>query len=386
MKFFHLSDLHIGKHLYRYSLLEDQKYVLEQVIEAAKREKPEAVLLAGDIYDKPVPSGEAVHLLDWFLTELSNLEIPPAIIMIAGNHDSGERLSFANELLKKHRVHIGGMPPKEREDRLEKVTLEDEWGRVHFYLLPFTKPAYLRQAYGEEVDSYDKAIELLLEKETIDLKERNVLVSHQFYTAKGSQPETCDSEVRMVGGVDEVDSTKLEIFDYVALGHLHRAQKVGRESCRYGGTLLKYSVSEQEHEKGFTIVELGKKGEEPQICQASVQPLRDVKMLTGELSEVLERKDAAEDFVSITLTDEIEPYLPKERLEAVFSHILEIRIDNERTRKILELEEEEIPEESPMESFATFFETMQGRSMSQEENAVMQEVWNRLLENGGESL
>ena len=146
MKFFHLSDLHIGKHLYRYSLLEDQKYVLEQVIEAAKREKPEAVLLAGDIYDKPVPSGESVHLLDWFLTELSNLEIPPAIIMIAGNHDSGERLSFANELLKKHRVHIGGMPPKEREDRLEKVTLEDEWGRVHFYLLPFTKPAYLRQA------------------------------------------------------------------------------------------------------------------------------------------------------------------------------------------------------------------------------------------------
>lgn len=385
MKFLHIGDLHIGKHLCHYSLLDDQKYVLEQIIRAVAEEKPEAVVIAGDIYDKPIPSAEAVCLLDWFLTELNSSTPAPEILMIAGNHDSGERLGFASEILKKHRVHIAGMPPREAEEKIQQVVLEDAYGKVHFYLLPFTKPSYIKHQYAEgEIGSYDSAIRALLEKEEIDSGERNVIVSHQFYTAGKEEEQTCDSEILMVGGIDRVYSDKLDVFDYAALGHLHKAQKVGRKECRYAGTLLKYSVSEAEDKKTFTIVELKEKGSRPQIETRTVKPLRDVSVLQGELQEVLTHEEEAENYVSITLTDEVEPYLPKERLETVFSHILEIRIDNARTRKILELEEEQIESEAPMESFAAFFEIMQGRTMTSQEEKVMQEILNQLLENGGE--
>lgn len=385
MKFFHLGDLHIGKQLHHYSLIEDQEYALRQVLNVAEKEKPDAVLLTGDIYDKTVPSAEAIHLLDAFLSALSFLETPPVILMIAGNHDSGERLSFANEILKKNQVYIAGMPPKGKEERIEKVCLKDAYGEVYFYLLPFTKPAYLRQGYStEEIDSYEKAVEILLEKEQIDSRVRNVILSHQFYIQKGSETITCDSETHMVGGIDEVDAEKLKVFDYAALGHIHRAQKIGKETCRYAGTLLKYSISEKAQEKTFTIVEMQEKGKPLTIRQVPIEPLRDVKVLRGTLQEVLKRQDAKEDYVSIVLTDEIEPYLPKERLEMEFTHILEIRIDNERTRKILEFEEEEIPKEAPIDSFASFFQKMQGRDMTAQEQAVIEAVFNQLLEKGAE--
>lgn len=383
MKFFHLGDLHLGKHLFYYSLMEDQRYVLEQVLEAAKREQPDAVLLSGDIYDKQTPPAEAVRLLDWFLTELSRIQPGIEILMIAGNHDSGERLEFARDLLGKSGVHIAGMPPREKEEVLKKITLEDEFGKVHFYLLPFTKPAYVRGKLGEEkLESYEEAIEGLLGQERIDKKERNVLLSHQFYTAGNTKPDTCDSEIRMVGGVDEVDSRVLEDFDYAALGHIHRAQKIGKEHCRYAGTLLKYSVSEAAHAKSFTMIQMKEKGTPLEIIQIPVAPLRDLRVLRGTLQEVLEEREAAHDFVSITLTDEEEPYLPKERLELVFDHILEIRIDNARTRKILDYEEAEEEEEDIFTSFAAFFEMIQGRKMSGAEQDALTEVWNRIQERG----
>lgn len=383
MKFFHLGDLHLGKHLFYYSLMEDQRYVLEQVLEAAKREQPDAVLLSGDIYDKQTPPAEAVRLLDWFLTELSRIQPGIEILMIAGNHDSGERLEFARDLLGKSGVHIAGMPPREKEEVLKKITLEDEFGKVHFYLLPFTKPAYVRGKLEEEkLESYEEAIEGLLGQERIDKKERNVLLSHQFYTAGNTKPDTCDSEIRMVGGVDEVDSRVLEDFDYAALGHIHRAQKIGKEHCRYAGTLLKYSVSEAAHAKSFTMVQMKEKGTPLEIIQIPVAPLRDLRVLRGTLQEVLEEREAAHDFVSITLTDEEEPYLPKERLELVFDHILEIRIDNARTRKILDYEEAEEEEEDIFTSFAAFFEMIQGRKMSGAEQDALTEVWNRIQERG----
>lgn len=383
MKFFHLGDLHLGKHLFYYSLMEDQRYVLEQVLEAAKREQPDAVLLSGDIYDKQTPPAEAVRLLDWFLTELSRIQPGIEILMIAGNHDSGERLEFARDLLGKSGVHIAGMPPREKEEVLKKITLEDEFGKVHFYLLPFTKPAYVRGKLGEEkLESYEEAIEGLLGQERIDKKERNVLLSHQFYTAGNTKPDTCDSEIRMVGGVDEVDSRVLEDFDYAALGHIHRAQKIGKEHCRYAGTLLKYSVSEAAHAKSFTMVQMKEKETPLEIIQIPVAPLRDLRVLRGTLQEVLEEREAAHDFVSITLTDEEEPYLPKERLELVFDHILEIRIDNARTRKILDYEEAEEEEEDIFTSFAAFFEMIQGRKMSGAEQDALTEVWNRIQERG----
>lgn len=338
MKFFHLSDLHIGKHLFYYSLLEDQKYVFHQILEAAKEEQPDAVLLCGDIYDKTIPSAEAVSLFDWFLTELKETLPKALILIIAGNHDSGERLEFARELLEKEGVFIAGLPPRETDEKIRKVTMTDPAGEVCFYLLPFTKPSHLRKKYEEEkIDSYEDAVKKLLEEEEIDTTKRNVLLSHQFYLSGGSEPLTCDSEIRMAGGIDEIDTRLLEDFDYVALGHIHRAQRIGKGQCYYSGTPLKYSVSEASHEKSFQIVELGEKGQEPVVRKKQLKPLRELCVLRGTLQEVLEQREHAKDFVSITLTDEEEPYMPKEQLELVFDHILEIRIDNERTRRILDL-------------------------------------------------
>lgn len=390
MKFFHLSDLHIGKHLYYYSLLEDQRHVLNQVLEAVKREKPDAILLSGDIYDKQLPSAEAVRLLDWFLTELSHMNPKITVLIIGGNHDSGERLEFARELLGQNGVHIAGLPGRDGQEPVKCITMEDEYGKVHFYLLPFTKPAYVRSLLkekkgdGEEkADSYEDAVEVLLHRIPWNPQDRNVLLSHQFYVAGSQNPETCDSEIRMVGGVDQVDVRLLEGFDYAALGHIHRAQKIGKENYRYAGTLLKYSVSEAAHQKTFTMVTLGEKGKEPEIQQIPVEPLRDLKVLRGTLQELLEREDAAHDFVSITLTDEEEPYLPKERLELVFDHILEIRIDNARTRKILDFYEEEEEEEDLFTSFGTFFELTQGREMNKAEKEAVTKIWNEIQEGGG---
>ena len=252
MKFFHLSDLHIGKHLFYYSLLEDQKYVFHQILEAAKEEQPDAVLLCGDIYDKTIPSAEAVSLFDWFLTELKETLPKALILIIAGNHDSGERLEFARELLEKEGVFIAGLPPRETDEKIRKVTMTDPAGEVCFYLLPFTKPSHLRKKYEEEkIDSYEDAVKKLLEEEEIDTTKRNVLLSHQFYLSGGSEPLTCDSEIRMAGGIDEIDTRLLEDFDYVALGHIHRAQRIGKGQCYYSGTPLKYSVSEAAHQKAY---------------------------------------------------------------------------------------------------------------------------------------
>lgn len=385
MKFFHLSDLHIGKHLFYYSLLEDQKYVFHQILEAAKEEQPDAVLLCGDIYDKTIPSAEAVSLFDWFLTELKETLPKALILIIAGNHDSGERLEFARELLEKEGVFIAGLPPREADEKIRKVTMTDSAGEVCFYLLPFTKPSHLRKKYEEEkIDSYEDAVKKLLEEEKIDTTKRNVLLSHQFYLSGGSEPLTCDSEIRMAGGIDEIDTRLLEDFDYVALGHIHRAQRIGKGQCYYSGTPLKYSVSEASHEKSFQIVELGEKGQEPVVRKKQLKPLRELCVLRGTLQEVLEQREHAKDFVSITLTDEEEPYMPKEQLELVFDHILEIRIDNERTRRILDLYEEEEETESLFESFASFFKTVQGRSMNEAEQEAAQAAWNEIIEGGAE--
>lgn len=385
MKFFHLSDLHIGKHLFYYSLLEDQKYVFHQILEAAKEEQPDAVLLCGDIYDKTIPSAEAVSLFDWFLTELKETLPKALILIIAGNHDSGERLEFARELLEKEGVFIAGLPPREADEKIRKVTMTDPAGEVCFYLLPFTKPSHLRKKYEEEkIDSYEEAVKKLLEEEEIDTTKRNVLLSHQFYLSGGSEPLTCDSEIRMAGGIDEIDTRLLEDFDYVALGHIHRAQRIGKGQCYYSGTPLKYSVSEASHEKSFQIVKLGEKGQEPVVRKKQLKPLRELCVLRGTLQEVLEQREHAKDFVSITLTDEEEPYMPKEQLELVFDHILEIRIDNERTRRILDLYEEEEETESLFESFASFFETVQVRRMNEAEQEAAQDAWNEIIEGGAE--
>lgn len=376
MKFFHLSDLHIGKQLYHYSLLAEQRHILKQVVELAEAERPDAVLIAGDIYDVPVPSGEAVALFDDFLSSLNHIVPQIPVLLIAGNHDSAKRIDFASSILAKHDVYIAGMPPTQPREHLKKVTLTDGFGEVDFYLLPFVKPGYVRKLFEEEVKSYDLAVKKLLEREEIDTSRRNVLISHQFYTASGREPETCDSELRVVGGIENVDTAVLGPFDYAALGHIHKGQKIGKEQYRYCGTPLPYSVSEAETEKSITVVELGEKGSAPNISRLPLKPLRQVRKLTGTLEELLAEatEKMRDDFVSITLTDEVEAYHPKERLEEKFDRILEIRIDNERTRKILEFSGEPLQDLNPYGAFRIFFQDMNGREMTGAEEAMLKEV------------
>lgn len=384
MIFFHLSDLHIGKQLHHYNLREDQEHILSEVIARAEELHPDAVLIAGDIYDKSVPSGEAVSLFDDFLTRLSAVRPAIPVLIIAGNHDSAQRLDYASRLLGSHQIYISGKAPETEEDHLRKVTLQDAYGEVNFYLLPFLKPGYVRGLCGGELpENYTAAVKAVLDREEIDFTQRNVLLSHQFYTGRDSGTgleislETCDSEVLSVGGIDNVDISVLRGFDYVALGHLHGAQKVGEEQIRYCGTLLKYSVSESNQEKTLHVVELGEKGTLPVLKKLPLHPLRDVRRIRGTLEEVIgsARSDQKNDYVSITLTDEIDPYKPKEQLEKVYSHILEIRMDNERTRRKLEFSDEEIRIEDPLSAFADFYREMQGRELSGEEQDVLQKVF-----------
>lgn len=378
MRFFHLSDLHIGKQLHRYNMRSEQEDILNKIVSAAKKERPDAIVIAGDIYDKSVPSAEAVTLFDRFLTALCEITSQIPLLLIAGNHDSAERLDYASGILQKNLVYISGMPPRTEEEYLKKVTLRDAYGAVNFYLMPFIKPFYVRGLWKEEdALSYAEAVRRVLAREKINDKERNVLVSHQFYVAGADKPKTSESEIAVAGGIDEVDVSVLAPFDYAALGHIHRPQKIGKEQFRYCGTPLKYSVSEEKQKKSITCVELGEKGTEPVITEIPLKPLREVRTLRGTLEELLEQaeKSSRDDFVSITLTDDIEPYHSKERLEEVYSHILEIRVDNERTRRILAEDTGELEQKEPFFVFAQFFEEMQGRSMTDAENRMMEEIF-----------
>ncbi|MFR8988266.1 MAG: exonuclease SbcCD subunit D [Dorea longicatena] len=382
MKFFHLSDLHIGKQLHRYNLKEDQQVILKEVITYAKELRPDAIVIAGDIYDKFVPSAEAVNVFDEFLTDLSEITPEIPILIISGNHDSPDRLKYASEILKRHHIYLAGNVPERPEEHIEKVTLHDAYGEVDFYLLPFMKPAYVKNIFVDGTpETYSDAVKEIIKREKIDYKDkRNVLVSHQFYVGeKAESPETCDSEVFSVGGIDNVDIGSVKEFDYVALGHLHGAQCIGKPEIRYCGTLLKYSVSESTQNKSLTVVTLKAKGEKPEIENYPLHPLRDVRKKKGTLDEIIKefRETEKDDYISITLTDEIDPYKPKEQLERIFSHILEIRVDNQRTRTKLKEMDEELVMKDPFTSFAEFYKEMQGREMNGEEETIMKEIFDK---------
>ena len=383
MRFFHLSDLHIGKQLHSYNLKQDQEHILQEVVSYAEKIRPDAMVFAGDIYDKSVPSAEAVRIFDEFLTKLSSLEPAIPILIIAGNHDSAQRLNYASQILKRQNIYIAGNVPETEDEYLKKLTLQDEEGKVNFYFLPFLKPGDVRGVFDEEIpESYEAAVRKILEREHIDWNERNVLISHQFYAGSGQKMERSESETASVGGLDLIDSSCVQNFDYVALGHLHGAQRAGAEHIRYCGTLLKYSVSEAHQNKTLHLISLGKKEDAVQVEELPLHPLRDVRKVRGELEEIiadakLENKD---DYISVTLTDEVDPYKPKEQLERVYSHILEVRMDNTRTRKKLEEFEEEAVVSDPLTVFEEFFEEMQGRAMNEEEKSLLVEV----LEEAGE--
>lgn len=378
MKFFHISDLHIGRQLNGYSLKESQERALSQIVEYVEIGKPDAVLICGDIYDKAAPPADAYTVFDSFLNRLASIAPPVPVMIISGNHDSPERLSYASSFLERHQIHIAALPPSTTGERLKKVTLEDRWGKVNFYLFPFIRPGYVRHLFEEgKVTGYDSAFRAVLLQESICREERNVILAHQFFTSGDRKPELCESETAVLtsGGIDQIDVSALSAFDYAALGHLHGAQMVGEERFRYSGTPYKYSVGEERHKKGVTVVTMEEKGRImterlPLFC------VPDVRSVRGDLQEVLAMADGENrrDFVAITLTDETEVSNMKEQLEETYENILQIRIDNERTRRRLREDGEEISIPDPLEAFRRFFETMRRCPMTKEQEDIMRRV------------
>ncbi len=330
MRLFHLSDLHIGIRLYNHDLREEQEYLFAQIADYVKKYQPDAILIAGDIYDKAVPSADAVQLFDRFLESLYSAAGKVEIMIVSGNHDSAQRIDYLNFLLSKQRVHMVGIPPRRPEENIERVTLRDEHGAVNFYLLPFSKPSVVRGTFDESdtVYSYNEAIHRLFAREHIDERERNVLVSHQFYLPMGKKPEEIarmESEITAVGNVDVVWSDVLAPFDYAALGHIHKPMTVGENRFRYCGTPYAYSVSEANQEKGILMVSLGKKGEEPEIVKLPLVPKRKVMVLEDTFENVLRK--ASEDYVQVILTDDrdLEIFDLQERIAMAFPNKLEIK-------------------------------------------------------------
>ena len=337
MNFFHLSDLHIGLKLLNRDMREDQEYILKQIADLAGEKQPDAVVIAGDIYDKAVPSAEAVEVFDKFISRLNEAAPRAEIMIVSGNHDSGTRVNLFRSVLQRHKIHMIGLPPQTPEEYIEKVTMPDEFGNVNFYLLPFVKPSMLKAIVGTDESgnnlTYDETLRRLLQRENINTRERNVLVSHQFYLPAGTDPdevERMDSEIVTVGNVDEVCADVLQPFDYAALGHIHKPMQVGSDRFRYCGTPLACSVSEAGQQKGIIWVKIGTKGNVSTEV-LPLMPLRQVRVIRGDLEEVLQQ--GSDDYVTVVLTDkrDYDVIDMKDRLYLAFPNLLEIRRDVQRT-------------------------------------------------------
>lgn len=344
MKFFHISDLHIGLKLMNKDLSEDQRYILDGVVKAIELRKPDAIVIAGDIYNNAVPSSEAIETFDNFISKMAAVAPDMAIMVISGNHDSAIRINQFRSVLAWHNIHLIGLPPQKKDEFIERVELSDEHGKVNFYLLPFVRPSFVRNVFGltenENNLSYDETIHRLIDREKIDESERNILVSHQYYVPAGKNPDEIDrmdSEIISVGNIDMVEADILERFDYSALGHIHKPWKVLGECHRYCGTPLACSVSEAGQKKGIVMVELGEKGNvNTEIIP--LKPLREVKVVKGRLEEVL--METSDDYVTVILTDEETTDVDSvDRIRSKFPNLLEIRREAVKREEVEKLKE-----------------------------------------------
>ena len=377
MKFLHLSDLHIGKNLNGFSMIEEQKHVFAQIIGYIKTEHPDAIIIAGDVYDRAIPGVEAVEVFDDFLTECAGEDI--AILLISGNHDSPERINFASRLLTQKRIYFYGS----FDGKMHKVTLSDKYGNVHFWLLPFIKPIFARGLFDEkEIESYDDLVNEVIGKAAIDYKERNVLLAHQFFTKAGVRPVRSESELTPIGGLDGVDSLIIEGFDYAALGHLHGRQTVGAEHIRYCGSPLKYSFSEWRQEKSVTLAELGKKGT-LSVKELPLFPLHDMREIKGEIGELLSNAACLperEDYVRVILTDEKEIIDPLGKLRSIYPNIMSLDFLNSRTSinlSSVNRDTELMEKLSNFELFRQFFLETQGMVMNEEQEEIVRALLER---------
>jgi exonuclease SbcD len=382
MKFFHLSDLHIGLKLLNRDLLEDQQYILKQITEIAAKEQPDAIVIAGDIYDKAIPSAEAVALFDEFIANLTTAAQEAVIMMISGNHDSAPRVNVFRSVLSKQKIYMVGIAPQKPEEYIEKVTMQDAYGDVNFYLLPFVKPSMVKSVVGVDENgnnfSYHDTVHKLIEREAIDNGERNVLVSHQFYLPVGIETdsvERMDSEIRTVGNIDEVSADILDKFDYAALGHIHKPMKVGSEYYRYCGTPLACSVSEAGQQKGIIVVEMQEKGNILTDVIPLV-PLRQVRVVKGELEEVL--KQSCNDYVTVILTDKVDFNVidMQDRIRNAFPNLLEIRRDVLRKTDY----SKKFSAEKNLDPFDLCCSFLNLKDMDDEEKELLQDIINTVQE------
>lgn len=360
MKILHLSDLHLGKRVNEFSLIEDQAYILDEIVDIATRECPDAVIVAGDVYDKAVPPAEAVQLMDDFLCRLAELKLPTFVI--SGNHDSAERLSFASRLIDLSGIHLSPT----YSGTVAPVVLEDEYGEVAFYLLPFVKPVHVRQCFpDEEVATYTDAVRTAVEQMGMEAGRRNVLVAHQFVTGATA----AGSEELSVGGLDNVDLSVFDAFDYVALGHIHGAQQVGRATVRYSGSPLKYTFAEARQHKSVTLVELREKGT-VEVRMVELHPLRDMRELRGTFDEIASRRflpgEKKDDYMHITLTDEEDVADAIGQLRLVYPNLMRLDYDNHRTRATA-IPLSAVEMKKPIELFAELYELQNGQPMSEEQ-------------------
>ena len=371
MKLFHLSDLHIGKRVNEFSMIEDQKYILTQILYAADQEKPDGILISGDVYDRTIPTAEAVQVFDAFLTRLSEQKIPAFII--SGNHDSAERLAFGSSLMGKSGIYFS----KVYDGTVEKIPMQDAYGTVWIYLLPFLRPSTIRHALperAEEVRSAADAVRIALEQTKIYEKERNVLLAHQFVTGA----KRCDAEELQVGDVDQIPAELFASFEYVALGHIHSPQKVGRETVRYCGAPLKYSFSEAGQEKSITVVELKEKGS-VDLRTIPLKPLHDLRKIRGMYLEVTaksfyENRDC-EDYLQVTLTDEEDVPDGMAKLRTIYPNLMRLEYDNKRTRSNAEVRAaERVEEKSELELFQEFYELQNNQSMTEVQEQFVEEL------------
>ena len=376
MKFLHLADLHLGKRVNGFSMLEDQAHILRQILAILDDEQPDGVLIAGDVYDKSVPSVEAVGLLDGFLTELRARGVP--VLLISGNHDSPERLAFGGRVMDSCGIHISPV----YDGALAPVTLHDEFGPVHVWLLPFVKPAHVRRWFPDaDIESYTDAVAEAVAHMDIDTAARNVLVTHQFVTG-GTRS---GSEELSVGGTDNVDSGVFAPFDYVALGHLHGAQHIGRETIRYAGSPLKYSFSEARQHKSVTVVTLGEKGD-VQVRTVALTPLRELREIRGSYDELTARSfyehtTYRSDYLHLILTDEQDVFDAISRLRTIYPYLMTLDYDNARTRAAGGMSvPAETERRTPPELFEALYTRQNHRPMSEVQRAYIAQLMEQIME------
>lgn len=375
MKIIHLSDLHIGKRVNEFSMIEDQEYILTRIINIIDDEKPQAVIIAGDVYDKSVPSAEAVTLFDDFLVRLAKRKL--RVFVISGNHDSAERIAFGGRLISGSGIHLSPV----YDGGIEGITLTDEYGEADFFMLPFVKPAHVRRYYpDEEINSYTDAIRAVISNMDITESRRNVLITHQFVT--GAQRS--DSEDISVGGTDNVDVSVFDGFDYVALGHIHGPQNIGRDTVRYCGTPLKYSFSEKDHEKSVTVVEMKEKGN-TEVRTVPLVPRHDLREIKGTYNELTLKANyegtATDDYIRAILTDEEDVPDAMALLRVVYPNLMKLDYDNTRTRTAAHIEgAENVERKSEIELLGEFYEKQNGQPMSEEQLKFSADLFEKIKE------